>query len=134
MRKIVMIAVYGIAVTLAHVVSAQVSFATIRSKMNTMTDAQFSEYAKTLKGQTVTWVGWVANNGEGFFGGYTCSIDMDDPRTLFSVFDVTFDVHKDVAIRLQRGHRVAFTGTIKYVEHFMGLLVKLENALILKQE
>jgi hypothetical protein len=102
--------------------------------MNKMTDVQFERYAKSLKGQTVTWVGWVEEAKQKLLGGYEVWIDMDHPQKL-SVQDVTFDVSEAVAMKVRKDKRVQFTGRIKSVQNVLGSCqVDLQNARILKQE
>lgn len=116
----------GIAVTVSNqngatasrgnVVSATLEpappFETIRAEMDGMTEAQFKQYARSLKGKTVNWSGWVEDVNETVFGTYEVWVDMDAPDELFSVQDVTFDVPADVALNLRRDQKIRFTGLI----------------------
>jgi len=88
------------------------SYATIRAQMEGMTEAQFKQYARSLKGKRVQWTGWVEDVNETLFGNYEVWVDMDAPDELFSVQDVTFDVPADVALSLRRDQKITFTGII----------------------
>jgi hypothetical protein len=134
MNKKILAAIIGLFLIQALAASAQVTFETVRSNMNEMTDAQFKNYTKSLVGQTITWDGWVEEVKEKFFGGYECWIDMDAPKEL-SVQDVTFPIDENLAMQLRKDKRVQFTGTIKSVYNILGSCsVSLSDARILKQE
>jgi len=85
-----------------------------------MTEAQWKAYLPTLKGMLVeNWTGWVEEvNVVG--GGYELWVDMDSPDTLFSVQDIYFPVPNDIALELQKGEQVTFSGRIKSVTEFLG--------------
>ena len=87
-------------------------FETIRAKMDGMTEAQFKQYARSLKGKEVHWSGWVEDVNETLFGTYEVWVDMDAPDEMFSVQDVTFDVPADTALQLRRDQKIRFTGII----------------------
>ena len=88
--------------------------------MNKMTDVQFKQYAKSLEGQHVTWVGWVEEVKQKFFGGYECWVDMDSPAEILSVQDVTFRVSDQIALQLIKDKRIQFAGTIKSILYVLG--------------
>ncbi len=88
------------------------SYATIRAQMEGMTEAQFKQYARSLKGKQVHWTGWVEDVNETLFGNYEVWVDMDAPDELLSVQDVTFDVPADVALSLRLNQKITFTGII----------------------
>lgn len=90
-------------------------FSTIRTQMEGMTEAQFKQYARTLKGKQVHWTGWVEDVNETLLGDYEVWVDMDAPDELFSVQDVTFKVPADVALSLRRDQKITFTGTVDSV-------------------
>ena len=99
--------------------------------MNKMTEAQWKEYARGLKGASVSWSGWVEDVNEKFFGGYELWVDMDAPDVIMSVQDVTFNIPDDLALKLRKDQRVTFTGTIKSVMNVLGSCsVILENGQI----
>ena len=101
-------------------VFAAESFQQIRTKMGSMTDLQFKEYGKSLKGEQVQWVGWVEEVKEKFFGGYEVWIDMDSPAEQFSVQDLAIEVPKEIALKLKKDQKVTFTGTISSVMSVLG--------------
>jgi len=106
----------------------QFQFAEIRNNMNRMTEAQWKKYARSLKGKTISWSGWVEDVNEKFFGGYELWVDMDPPNVAMSVQDVTFEIPDELALKLRKDQRVVFTGTIKSVMNVLGSCsVTLEN-------
>jgi hypothetical protein len=96
------------------------AFTVIRGNMNKMTDVQFKQYAASLKGQSVSWVGWVEEVTGKVFGGFECLVDMDPPSADFSVQDVTFSVSKEIAPQLIKNKSIQFTGTIESVLRVLG--------------
>lgn len=98
---------------------SNLSFFVIRKNMLNMTEAQWKEYARGIKGQTIQWAGWVDDVDERFFGGYRMLVDMDPPEE-FSIQDVYFDVAKDLALRLRKDQRITFRGTISLAYDLFG--------------
>ena len=96
-------------------VISSISFMKIRRNMENMTDLQFEEYTKSIKGKNIRWRGYVEDVKEKFFGGYEVLIDMDNPNELISVQDVTFDVSKEQGISLKKNQRIQFEGEISSV-------------------
>jgi len=98
-----------------------------------MTDIQFEEYAKSLKGKRVRWKGYVEDVTEKFFGGYKVLVDMDSPNDPISVQDVTFDVSKEQAISLTKDDKIEFEGTISLVFSMLtSLQISLDKANVVK--
>lgn len=95
-------------------------YETIRLEMERMTEAQFKNYARELKGKQVTWTGWVEDVNEKAFGGYELWVDMDPPDKAFSVQDVTFDVPDELALKFQKDQVVSFSGTVTLVMDVIG--------------
>ncbi len=101
--------------------------------METMTDLQFEEYAKTLKGKRIQWGGYVEEVKEKFFGGYEVLVDMDHPNEPLSVQDVSFDVPKEQAMALRKDSPVQFEGTISSALNILtSLQVSLDDARLLR--
>ena len=104
----------------------------IRSKVESMTEAQWKAYLPTLEGNLVVgWVGWVVEVDVNLGGGYELWVDMDPPDTLFSVQDVYFDIPDEIALELNLGEEVTFSGTIATASEFLGgISVTLEDGVL----
>lgn len=112
---------------------ADISFLEIRQKMENMTDLQFEEYTKSLKGKRVRWNGYVEDVKEKLFGGYEVLIDMDNPNEPLSVQDITFNTPKEQAVSLQKDSPIHFEGTISSIINILtSLQISLDNAKVLE--
>ncbi|SLM28767.1 conserved exported hypothetical protein [Desulfamplus magnetovallimortis] len=111
-----------------------ISFSEIRYNMNEgMTELQFKEYVKKLKGKRVKWSGWVEEVDEKFLGGYKVLVDMDSPNQPISVQDITFEVSKEQALRLKKNEKITFEGTISSILNIMSSLqISLEEVKIVQ--
>lgn len=111
---------------------SDISFFDVRNKMlNTMTDIQFEELAKSLKGKRVHWRGWVEDVSEKVFGGYEVWVDMDTPNNSLSVQDISFSVSREKALSLKKNQLIEFEGDIEQVMNIVGSLqVTLEKVVI----
>ncbi len=92
-----------------------------------MTEAQFTEYEKTLMGQQVRWSGRLSDvtiEQPWFFSppSYTARITVAGYEP--SVF---CDVSRDVALRLQRNASCSFSGTINSIDSFLRVSVVLKD-------
>lgn len=94
-----------------------------------MTDAQRNQYSESLKGNRVEgWRGTIDDVDEGeIFGGFTIYIDMVTEN--FGA-EVHIDVSKEVALSLNKGQEIVFSGNIKSVSDILGITVFIENATI----
>ena len=103
-------------------------FKEIRGNMESMTDVQWDRYTPTLIGARAVWIGWIDDVKEKFLGGgYYVQIDMDPPDAL-SVYDVSFDVSEDNALKLRKDHRLQFDGRIVSVNKVLGsCAIKLDD-------
>ncbi len=92
----------------------------IRSKVESMTEAQWKAYLPTLEGLLVeNWSGWVEEvNVVG--DEYELWVDMDSPDAMLSAQDVYFPIPNDVALELQKDARITFSGRIKSVTELLG--------------
>lgn len=101
----------------------------ILSKTEGMTDAQRNQYSESLKGNRVEgWRGTIDDVDEGeIFGGFTIYIDMV-PGNFSS--EVHIDVSKEVALSLNKGQEIVFSGNIKSVSDILNITVFIENATI----
>ena len=95
-------------------------YAEIRSKVESMTEAQWKAYLPTLEGMLVeNWTGWITEvNVTG--GKYELWVDMDSPDDPFSVQDIYFPIPEDRALELQIDEKVTFSGRIKSVSELLG--------------
>ena len=116
--------VFGI-VFLCYGSALALSYEEIDRNCQNITDAQFSEYSKTLVGKRVTWTGKVTDVSENWLDpNYEVKIDMDET----GVFDVSFDVPKSLALQLEKNAYYKFAGTIKRITKVFGTaVVTLEN-------
>lgn len=111
---------------------SSLSFKEIRLNMESMTDLQFEEYAKSNKGKRIKWEGYVEEVSEKLFGGYEVLVDMDSPNVPMSIQDVTFELSKKQAILLKKDSRVVFEGTITSVRSILtSLQVSLDEAQVI---
>jgi hypothetical protein len=94
-----------------------------------MTDAQRNQYSESLKGSRVEgWRGTIDDVDEGeIFGGFTIYIDMVTDN--FGA-EVHIDVSKEVALSLNKGQEIVFSGDIKSVSDILGITVFIENVTI----
>jgi hypothetical protein len=121
----------GTLILTAPLSARAVEFETIRSNMKNMTSVAWDDYSNSLKGQSVSWSGWISDVKEQWLGGYKILIDMDPPGSA-SVQDVYIeDIDKSVAARFSKDQKVRFSGRIKSVMSVLGsCAVTLENASI----
>jgi hypothetical protein len=101
----------------------------ILAKTEGMTDAQRNQYSESLKGSRVEgWRGTIDDVDEGeIFGGFTIYIDMVTDNL---GAEVHIDVSKEVALSLNKGQEIVFSGNIKLVSDILGITVFIENATI----
>jgi len=109
------------------------SFFTIRNNIERMTEAQWKAYVRSLKGKRVKWTGWVEDVNEKWIGGYELLVDMDSPDAFLSVYDLSFDIPDDLALKLNKDQRVSFEGDISHVFNILGSCrVSLDEAVVVK--
>ena len=97
----------------------------IAKELDGMTDAQSNRYLDTLKNSRVeNWQGKVSEVDEGFLGGFTVIVDMDESS--FTNI-VTFDVSEDIALLLSKGDTIVFSGDVDYVSDILGLSIHVKN-------
>ena len=83
-----------------------------------MTEAQFKEYAKTLPGQKINWVGEVDEVKKVLLRSiYKIKVDM--PASHIDVYII--GVKKDVAMSLKKNSTINFSGKIKKLDLFSSL-------------
>lgn len=97
---------------------SNINYFQIRKYMENKTELQFDEYAKTLIGHRIKWHGWIENVDSKIFGGYVTYIDMDAPNSI-SIQDVSFDVSQKLALSLQKGKKITFTGDIETIDDIL---------------
>ncbi len=107
-------------------------YKTIRNNMNNMTSLEWDNYTKSLKGRTVSWIGWIDDVEKQWFGGYKILIDMDHPKIEASVQDVYIeDQPLNIAQNLRKDQKVSLKGKIKSVMSILGsCAVTLEDVTI----
>lgn len=100
-----------------------ISFHEVRRNKENMTDLQWEEYAKSIKGKRIRWSGYVEEVKSKFFGGYQVLVDMDPPHDKMSVQDVYLDkVTKEQALSLEKDNPIEFEGTISSAISVLGSL------------
>jgi hypothetical protein len=110
------------------------SFEEIRQQHDATTEAQWKQYRSQIEGtQVIGWRGWV-DEVTGNPGRYRVRIDMDAPGEIFEGFsEIDFIIPDDVALNLQIGQAVTFSGQIETAQDFMGELdITLEHAELLQ--
>lgn len=102
----------------------------ILTSVEGMTDAQRNKYNESIQGSRVDgWQGVVSEVNEGeVFGGFTVYVDMVDNNLGAEVF---IDVTEDIALSLNLGQEIEFSGDIKTVSDILGTTVFIENATII---
>jgi hypothetical protein len=107
-----------------------IRYKSIRYNMQNMTKLQFKEYCNSITDEKILWTGYVSEVKEKWFGGYEVLVDMDAPNS-FSIQDVTFDISKEVAMKLSKNRRIVFEGEIKDILNVLGSCqVMLKNVII----
>ncbi len=92
----------------------------IVNNYRSLTDAQFDEYKRGLLDTKVQWEGTVYNvTGNWLDENFEVQIDMNNDN----VFDVSFDVGKNNALRLAKNSKVTFSGSIAHVISLFGSIV-----------
>jgi hypothetical protein len=95
------------------------------NKYNAMTDLQKQNYRDSLPGKQVNWSGKVVDvTGDG-------KIIVDIPNTLVSTVDLA-GISNNVAVTVNKGSVIQFTGVIDNVVDFLGLHVYLVQCQIVK--
>ena len=94
-----------------------------------MTDAQRNNYIESLEGNIVeNWKGTVTEVDEGeILGGFSVYVEMISSN-LSS--EVNIDVSEEVALSLNKGQAIVFSGVIWRVSDLFGTTVFIDNATI----
>ncbi len=94
-----------------------------------MTDAQRNNYMESLEGNIVeNWKGTVTEVDEGeILGGFSVFVEMISSN--FSS-EVSIDVSEEVALSLNKGQAILFSGVIRSVSDLFGTTVFIDNATI----
>jgi hypothetical protein len=119
-------------VCIAIATAAQaIDWKTIKANEKSMTEAQFKQFcAQQVNGQSVWWTGWV-KDVEPSRGAYRIKVDMDPPDTLFSVPEIYLEgVSEYNALRLNKGQKVSFSGTISRADRAIYLSIEINNPTI----
>lgn len=103
-------------------------YPTIAAEYNEMTDIQQERYLETFAGaEAIEWTGKVEEVSE-FLG--TISVYVDAGRETAG-FDVAlYDIDEDIAITLNVGDTITFSGRIRDITTVFGLLVTIDDATI----
>lgn len=89
------------------------AFDEVEETVEGMTEVQWKAYLDGLKGQRIeNWTGWIVEVDQGLGGNYTVWIDMDEPGEI-STQDVYCPVSEDLAMSLNLGDKVRFSGTVE---------------------
>ncbi|MBI9080259.1 MAG: hypothetical protein JEY79_11040 [Pseudodesulfovibrio sp.] len=107
---------------------SNLTYAQIDRASKKMTELQFDEYAKTLKGKRVEWRGTIVDVEKTMFGDYEVLID----QTGTGIQDVTIEVDKNTAMRLSKDQTIRYTGTIEQTMYTLAmLLITMEDAKVM---
>lgn len=103
-------------------------YPTLAAAYNGMTNVQQDRYLESLVGaEVVRWDAIVENVDESF-GEYVIFADAGRPTAGSDV--AIWGVSEDVAVSLNIGERIVFSGQITNISTFLGLTVRIENAVI----
>jgi hypothetical protein len=93
------------------------AYADIAVKKASMTDAQWSAYADTLKGNHITnWQGTVLDVSQRILSDdYNIQVDLDSKGGSLNVAEALVDVPKADALKVEKGQAITFSGTIESV-------------------
>lgn len=93
---------------------SDLTFDEIERKYHELTDAQWDDYAYSIKGVRIRWIGKVAEVTE----SRTAYLDVGQsfPTSVF-LEDIPFEIAK----QLNKGERIQFEGTINNATKFLGL-------------
>lgn len=113
---------------------SSLSFAKIRERIRQGrdTEVQLSALREKLRGQRVTWTGWVDDVSRAGGNSYEVLVDMDPPDDL-SVYDVSFITDNAQAAQWKQERKIRFQGTIREFQNIWGSLdIKLHSVQILQ--
>jgi hypothetical protein len=97
------------------------SYQEYKGKHESMTDAQWAQYIKTLDGSHITnWEGWVLDVVRENDAVYNLKVDQDGPAETFGVEDVVIDIPVADATKYNKGQKVGYTGTIDHIACAIG--------------
>lgn len=107
-------------------------FVSIREKIHNaeLTDLQRRKIIQPYIGKKVIWQGWVYDVTEQK-NRYICQVDMDPPKTLFSVSEFDIQIDENLAMQLNKGQVVYVAGVIQKIESGMFFTVTLANQTLL---
>ncbi len=102
-------------------------FSEIAENYNRMTDAQWEAYAELLRGAlALDWEGTIREVDKGeIFGGYKVIIDAGRDTFVPEVY--IDDVPEALALSLNKGARVRFSGVINYASNTFGLTIQFDG-------
>ena len=96
------------------------SYKKIDSQVKNLTNVQFKQYSSSLIGSRVKWTGMVTDVTKNWLNSnYEVKMDMDKT----GVYDVSFDVSKNLALQLKKNGYYKFSGTIKRITSVLGTVV-----------
>lgn len=82
--------------------------------------AQMKKLKKRYKGGKIQWIGWVTDKKQKSSGQQEIWVDLDEPGSGFSVYDVEFKIDLETASRLREDEYIFYTGTIKSIKRLFG--------------
>jgi hypothetical protein len=93
------------------------AYSEIAAKKASMTDAQWDEYAKTLKGNRIeNWSGTVLDVGpRALSDNYNIQVDLDGKGGSLNVAEALVETTKDEALKVSKGTAITFSGTVDSV-------------------
>jgi hypothetical protein len=93
------------------------SLAELVSQKEKLTDVQWDNFARTLRGKKITgWEGTVSNVDDNpLTGAYDVTVDVEEPAG-GAAFDLRWSASEQEALRFSRGQAISVTGVIQDVE------------------
>ncbi len=108
-------------------------FEKIESAVKSMTEAQWKAFLPTLDGMLIeNWIGWVTDVDVLSGDRYELWVSVGPPE-LFSSTNVYIPIPEEIALEIQKGQKVTFSGIIDHVSEFIGSVsVHLEDGAIVE--
>jgi hypothetical protein len=107
--------------------SAQEIFDSVKN----MTDAQRNKYMESLENSRVEdWQGTVRDVDESeIFGGFSIEVDTQSNNN-DRIPEIQIEVSEDVALSVNKGDKIAFSGVIKGLSDLIEVIIFIEDAVI----
>jgi len=108
---------------------SELSFQQIIDSHNQLTDAQWNDFTKKIKGSRVRWTGNV-DNVNVILGSYSVFVCMGESDCADNVM---FNVTQEMGEKLQKQQQITFEGEVGNITNILGITIYLENVNIISQ-